>query len=307
MLPPRTGDTHRISLADPSAAEWHLVIKLRALFLFFLVSLSAAQTTSSSAASFLGFDRNDYPGDQNLPALRQTFSFAGYPRLNDSSRRKFKQLERQAANSQLCWIRIPGAVQWQALCRSEIRFPNDGARDIRRDSRGRRRPSRRISRATLLSSSIRSRADACYPSRKPTSMPGSMGHRCRVSAPGIYCSGIAAKKTTGDIVTADDIRQNAALARHCVLRYRRRNVPPHRDARFVKPPNPVESGVSFADVWQFARSPRREVFHGEMSATYLADGNCYPPGVDRREAACRSRCGHAQILRRREPANNQSM
>ena len=28
--------------------------------------------------SYLGFDRNDYPGDSNLKTLRQTFAYAGY-------------------------------------------------------------------------------------------------------------------------------------------------------------------------------------------------------------------------------------
>ncbi|HJT71679.1 MAG TPA: hypothetical protein VJ731_15880, partial [Terriglobales bacterium] len=30
------------------------------------------------AQSYLGFDRNDYPGDQSLKALRQTFAYTGY-------------------------------------------------------------------------------------------------------------------------------------------------------------------------------------------------------------------------------------
>src|SRR5262249_52169915 len=41
------------------------------------VAQSSAQTESPTDA-FLGFDRNDYPGDDNLEALRQTFSYAGY-------------------------------------------------------------------------------------------------------------------------------------------------------------------------------------------------------------------------------------
>src|ERR1700693_5195855 len=28
--------------------------------------------------AYLGFDRNDYPGDDNLKALHQTFSYAGF-------------------------------------------------------------------------------------------------------------------------------------------------------------------------------------------------------------------------------------
>src|SRR5260370_34965415 len=33
---------------------------------------------AQNASSFLGFDRNEYPGDQNLKYLRATFSYAGY-------------------------------------------------------------------------------------------------------------------------------------------------------------------------------------------------------------------------------------
>ena len=33
---------------------------------------------SPGAPAYLGFDRNDYPGDANLGALRQTFSYSGY-------------------------------------------------------------------------------------------------------------------------------------------------------------------------------------------------------------------------------------
>ena len=33
---------------------------------------------TSSYAAYLGFDRNDYPGDANLRILRHTFSFVGY-------------------------------------------------------------------------------------------------------------------------------------------------------------------------------------------------------------------------------------
>jgi hypothetical protein len=33
---------------------------------------------SAQNSTYLGFDRNDYPGDANLHVLRQTFSFTGY-------------------------------------------------------------------------------------------------------------------------------------------------------------------------------------------------------------------------------------
>jgi hypothetical protein len=45
--------------------------------LFFL-PLSGGHSAQAQTSACLGFDRNDYPGDANLAALRQTFSFSGY-------------------------------------------------------------------------------------------------------------------------------------------------------------------------------------------------------------------------------------
>ena len=35
-------------------------------------------TLQAQSGTYLGFDSNDYPGDANLKALRQTFSYTGY-------------------------------------------------------------------------------------------------------------------------------------------------------------------------------------------------------------------------------------
>ena len=39
------------------------------------VALAQAQ---SGSTTYLGFDRNEYPGDATLKTLRQTFSYSGY-------------------------------------------------------------------------------------------------------------------------------------------------------------------------------------------------------------------------------------
>src|ERR1700688_4057011 len=41
-------------------------------------SPKAGNHASNAAQSYVGFDRNDYPGDDTLPAFRKQFSFAGY-------------------------------------------------------------------------------------------------------------------------------------------------------------------------------------------------------------------------------------
>src|SRR5581483_9232742 len=47
---------------------------------FGVLSLVATYLCSAAAAqrAYLGFDRNDYPGDANLATLRKTFSYTGY-------------------------------------------------------------------------------------------------------------------------------------------------------------------------------------------------------------------------------------
>ena len=52
-------------------------MRLRASVLCAVVLL-ISQLWAQAPASYLGFDRNNYPGDQNLKALHKTFSFAGY-------------------------------------------------------------------------------------------------------------------------------------------------------------------------------------------------------------------------------------
>src|SRR5258708_236035 len=50
-------------------------MNLRCLIVALLFSCAALQAQS---AAYLGFDRNQYPGDANLKTLRQTFSYTGY-------------------------------------------------------------------------------------------------------------------------------------------------------------------------------------------------------------------------------------
>jgi hypothetical protein len=97
---------------------------------------------------------------------------------------------------------------------------------------------------------------------------------------GIYCSGISAAKEGGeDVVTADDIRQNAG-ARNIVFWVTNDACPPSPGCAFPKKaPNPADSGIRFADVWQFAQSPKRPEVAASCPANYNSDGNCYPPGI----------------------------
>src|SRR5579862_1080911 len=64
----------------------HPFFGLPKLACFLLICILAIPTSAQS--NFLGFDRNDYPGDANLQALHKTFSFSGYW-LNNPPGEKF--------------------------------------------------------------------------------------------------------------------------------------------------------------------------------------------------------------------------
>ena len=101
---------------------------------------------------------------------------------------------------------------------------------------------------------------------------------------GVYCSGIAAQESPGvSVVTADDIRENAG-GRKIVYFVSDDACPPSPGCAFAsQPPSPTDSGIRFADIWQFAQSPkRRDVAAG---AEVLSLPEETPQPFDRARAA----------------------
>jgi len=236
----------------------------------------------ASAQSYLGFDRNEYPGDENLKALRQTFSFAGY------------WLNNPPGENRNSWIGKRPALQ-AAGFGFLVLFNGRLYADLKS-----------VRRATSLGKSDGHAAVAAvrregFPSGTVIFLDQEQGGRMLpeqkayiynwvdvVNAAGfragVYCSGIAAQESPGvSIVTANDIRENAGN-RRVVYFVTNDACPPSPGCVFPgKPPSPAESGIAFADVWQFAQSPKRRDVAAACPANYNADGNCYPPGVDLRQ------------------------
>jgi Domain of unknown function (DUF1906) len=255
---------------------------LAAIFLAVFARDAIAQTSKPQshpfiAASFLGFDRNDYPGDENLKPLRQTFAFAGYW-LNNPPGEK--------TNS---WVGKREAVE-AAGFGFLVLFNGRLYADLKN-----------ISRAKALGKSDAQAAVATakregFPDGTVIFLDQEQGGRmlpeqkayiyywvdvvtARGFRAGVYCSGIAAKDDGETVVTADDIRQSAG-GRKIVYFVTNDACPPSPGCVFPnKAPQAKDSGIDFADVWQFAQSPRRKDFAAACQ-NYNPDGNCYPPGVD---------------------------
>ena len=97
---------------------------------------------------------------------------------------------------------------------------------------------------------------------------------------GVYCSGIAFRESSKvSVVTANDIRDNAG-GREIHFFISNDQCGPAPGCVFPgAPPAPAKSGVSFAEAWQYAQSPRRPEMTAACRQTYAPDNNCYPPGI----------------------------
>jgi len=237
--------------------------------------LRATNQVSSGQKTYLGFDRNEYPGNAALPALRQTFSFAGYwlntpPGAKANSwtgkREAVKnaglgflllfngrldaELRKAASAAQLGRSDADAAV---AAARGEG-FPNDSVIFLDQEEGGRMLPEQKA-----------------YIYAWVDGVNGA-GYRA-----GIYCSGIAAPEGNTSVVAADDIRENSS-GRKIEYWVSNDSCPPSPGCSSSQVPLPSAGGTRFASVWQYAQSPRRRDFARGCSG-YARDGNCYPPNL----------------------------
>jgi len=234
---------------------------------------------AAKATAFLGFDRNDYPGDQNLKLLRQKFSYtgfwlnpppgaktttwlgkrrtlqsAGFGFLVLFNGRLFNELNSVSYASKL------GKSDAQAAVASARRegFPAEAIIFLDQEQGGRMLPEQKAY--------IYAWVDGVTAADRFLA--------------GVYCSGISAQKEGGEnIVTADDIRESAG-GRKIAYWVTNDACPPSPGCVFPKgPPSPSDSGIRFADVWQFAQSPKRPDVAANCPG-YNVDRNCYPPASD---------------------------
>ena len=235
------------------------------------VTILMSTLVVAASAQFLGFDRNDYPGDNSLKDLRKDFSYAGYWLNNppgatfNSWAGKRTQLEKAGFGFLVLFngraytdlrdaahatdLGMSDALQAAEAARREG-FPRHTIIFLDQEEGGRLLPEQKAYLFAWIDDVVQAGFGA-----------------------GVYCSGLAAKEGSGaSVVTADDIRQNAG-DREIAFWVTNDACPPSPGCT-TKKPLPRESGVEFAEVWQFAQSPKRKDVAAACSG-YDSDGNCY--------------------------------
>lgn len=249
-----------------------------------------AQAAPAKSHSYLGFDRNIYPGDDALPILRKTFSFTSYW-LSSPPGEKTKTWsgKREALRSQgfgfLVLFRGPQISELQSIW-SESHFNRADHLQAQAEKRG--TSDARLAAAAAKKEGFPSHTIIFLDIEEGGRLPvvyhaylrawvdqlAGLGYRA-----GVYCSGMPVSEGRGaTIITADDIRHNIG-SRDLICWVYNDACPPSPGCAFPQdPPTPSKSGSNYAAVWQFAQSPRRKEFTARCPAKYAPDGNCYAPG-----------------------------
>jgi Domain of unknown function (DUF1906) len=235
------------------------------------------QKSSPAAVAYLGFDLNEYPGDEALPLLKKTFSFASYwlsappGEKANSWLGKRKVLEHQGFGL---------VVLFNARASREVRSTQvahaKGTLDAQRAATLAKQEGFAAGTIIFLDVEEGGRLSEAYQTYVQTWFESIALTGFR---PGVYCSGIPVDEGHGvHITTAQDIQSHAGSNKIFFWVFNDA-CPPSPGCGFPKnPPNPAISGTDFAVVWQYAQTPMRKQFAAHCPAKYAPDGNCYAPG-----------------------------
>ena len=239
---------------------------LLALLIFFLGPL-----TTAAHAQFLGFDRNEYPGDESLKGLRKDFSYAGYWLNNPPGAAsnnwigKRKQLESAGFGFLVLFNGRKYAEVGDGAHASQF-----GKSDAAQAVQTARREG--FPRHTIIFLD-QEEGGRLLPEQKAYLFAWIDGVTQSGFGAGVYCSGIVFKEASGaSVITAENIRQNAGGRK--IAYWVTNDACPPSPGCTTKAPLAKESGVDFADIWQFAQSPKRKDVAAGCSG-YNSDGNCY--------------------------------
>lgn len=238
--------------------------------------IQATRPPEAFSRTYIGFDRNRYPGDPALKRLRQSFSFSGYW-LNAPPNETSNTWEgkREVLNSNGFGF----LLLFNGRLYRELKAPTDPRTLGKNDAAVAVRAARKegFSAGTIIFLDQEEGGRLLQEQRAYVyawiDAVNTSGYRA-----GVYCSGIPANEEGGTtVITANDLRDNAD-GRKIVFFIYNDSCPPSPGCAFPSnPPSPQHSGVPFAANWQFAQSPRRRELTVSCPSNYHADGNCYAP------------------------------
>jgi Domain of unknown function (DUF1906) len=243
------------------------------IFVLFLLLVPPATSPQSPEQPFLGFDRNDYPGDDAMKLLRKDFSFTSYWLSNPPQTKSNSWFGKREFLHSLGYGFLPlfnGPASGQL--RDEPYTLKRVVADVQSAASAARREGFPAGTVIFLDIEEGGRLPTTYATylKHWASALSEAGFRA-----GVYCSGIPIDEGEGlKLITADFIRDQIKPTELVYWVFSDSCPPSPGCATPQTLPAPSKSGVAYAQIWQFVRSPRDKETARHCRG-YAKDGNCY--------------------------------
>jgi hypothetical protein len=242
-----------------------------------LLYVAASRPQTVAARNYLGFDANDYPGDEALPVLRKTFSFTSYWLSPPPGEKSTSWLGKRSV------LQLQGfgfVLLWNGLLQHNVKSASDGQQKGNLDAQNAARVARQEgfpdSTVIFLDIEEGGRLSPPYHEYVHAWIDRLAGEGFRAGA---YCSAMPVNEGGGVSITSANDLQDKLAGRKLVFWVFNDACPPSPGCAFPgTPPAPAKGGFAGAALWQYAQSPRRKQFTAHCAAKYPPDGNCYAPG-----------------------------
>jgi hypothetical protein len=242
-----------------------------------LLALPYRSNTHPARTSYLGFDLNEYPGDENLAALRKTFSFGSYWLSPPPECKTTNWLGKRAPmQSQGFGFVVLYNGRMTRNLKSSADASQKGALDAARAAELARQEG--FSSGTIIFLDIEEggRLSDNYHDYVHAWIDTLAKEKFRAGA---YCSGVPLPDGPGRTITSAQDLHDRLGTRKLAFWIFNDVCPPAPGCVFSKTaPAVAQGGFPEAAVWQYAQSPRRKERTSRCAATYAPDGNCYAPG-----------------------------
>jgi len=243
---------------------------------------------------YAGFDRNDYPGDAALTALRRSFSYTGYWLNNPPGEQRNSWLGKRLLLKQHGFGFL---VLFNGRADEEIKGAESkgtpaaalGAADGKAAVAA---AAQEGFPANVLIFLDQEEGGRLLPEQTAYLFAWIYAVRAAGARAGVYCSGIPVPDGNSTISTAESIAEwlasvpqplpQSAERQPVALWIADDRCPPSPGCSTKAPELSVASYPSanaIAKAWQYAQSPRRAQFSAGCPANQAADGNCYAPGL----------------------------
>lgn len=261
-----------------------------------LLLVSACVCAAQQPEAYTGFDRNVYPGDATLPAMRKSFSFTGYWLNNPPGEMTNSWAGKRVILKQNGFGFL---VLFNGRTDAELKGKDAKALGSEDAKAAVAAAAREGFARDVLIFLDQEEGGRLLPEQADYLFAWIDGVRAGGARAGVYCSSIQVPDGPGKTIsTAQDIAKHMALAylntppnmspneiprsRKLAIWVANDACPPSPGCTIADPPIWAEFspyGGVYAAAWQYAVSPRREQFSAGCPQNQAPDGMCYAPGL----------------------------